>query len=69
MEFNKENLSTIAGWVYMVVSPILVKFGFELDQTGFTSIFVGVVGLIVLVYSAKHPNQFEILDNTPHDTA
>lgn len=65
MEFNKENLSTIAGYVYMFASPFLAKFGFEIDQSGFTSLFVGIVGLAVLIYSSMNPNQFKVFGNEP----
>lgn len=62
MEFNKENISTIASFLYVIFAPIIVKyFNFNIDQSTFT----GVIGLIIIFISAKYPNTFKFLGNTP----
>ena len=66
--FEKENLSTIAVWVYMLISPVLVKYGIDIDQALFVSAFVGVVGIILAIYSSLNPNKFGFLGNDTEPT-
>lgn len=54
------NLSTIAVWVWVIVSPYITDY-FTQDQ--FTTLFVAVVGLIIAVYSSYKPNNFKFLGN------
>lgn len=55
MEFNKENITTIATFLYVIVAPIMVKyFNFNIDE----STFIAGVGFIIAFVSAKHPNTF-----------
>ena len=61
MDFNKENLTTIAVFIYMLISPILSDYGVSIDQSGFTSIIVGVIGLLIAIISAKYPHTINIL--------
>lgn len=63
MEFSENNISTIAVWVYMIISPLLVKYGISIDQPTFTAFFVALVGVILAVWSSKNPNTFGILGN------
>lgn len=60
MEFSKENITTIATFLYVIVAPVMVKyFNFNIDE----STFVAVIGFIIAFVSAKHPNTF--LGNAP----
>ena len=63
IEINKGNLTTIATWIYILVSPILVEYGYSIDQTAFVGAFVGIIGLILAIYSSANPNDMEILGN------
>lgn len=61
--FDKKNLTTIAVWIYMLISPILVKYGIEIDQTAFVGVAVPLFGLILAIWSSRNPNDMEILGN------
>ena len=61
--FKKENISTIAVWVYMIISPILVKYGIDIDQATFTAFFVALFGIILAIWSSRNPNDLEVLGN------
>ena len=62
-ELNKENLSTIFVLVYMLIAPILVKYGYEINQEVFVSAMVAIVGLLGAIFSAKNPNTLNCLGN------
>ena len=50
----------------MLISPILIKYGYEINQEIFVSAMVAIVGLIGAIYSAKNPNTIEALGNGPN---
>lgn len=41
--------------------------GFDIDQAMLTMFITGVVELIILIWSAKNPNQIEAFGNKPVD--
>ena len=63
MDWNKDNLSTIFVFVYMLIAPILVKYGYEIKQEVFVSAMVAIVGLIGALISAKNPNKLKCFGN------
>lgn len=63
MELTQNNISTIAVYAYMVVSPILAGYGLTIDQGTFTSLVVGIIGLIIAIWSSKNPNTIKTLGN------
>ena len=63
MEYNKENLTTIAVFIYMIISPMLNSMGCGVDQVTFTNFITAIIGLIIALVSAKHPNTIESLGN------
>ena len=65
MELDKNNLSTIFVFVYMLIAPILVKYGYDINQEIFVSAMVAIVGLIGAIYSAMNPNKMSCLGNAP----
>lgn len=67
MEFDKNNLSTIFVFIYMLISPILIKYGIDIKQEIFVSAMVAIIGLIGAIYSAKNPNTIQALGNGPED--
>ena len=62
-ELNKENLSTIFVFVYMLIAPILVKYGYEINQELFVSAMVAIVGLLGALFSANNPNKLKVFGN------
>lgn len=64
MELDKNNLSTIFVFVYMLIAPLLVKYGIDINQEIFVSAMVALVGLIGAIYSAIHPNKIEAFGNS-----
>lgn len=69
MDFDKNNLSTIFVFVYMLIAPLLIKYGYEINQEVFVSSMVAIVGLISAIYSAKNPNTIAALGNSDEDGA
>ena len=65
MELNQNNISTISVLIYIIISPILVKFGIDIDQTTFVGIMIPAIGLILALWSARNPNEIEALGNKP----
>ena len=63
MEFNKGNLTTIAVFIYMLISPILSEYGVLIDESTFTTGLIGIIGLIIAIKSAKHPHNLDIFKN------
>jgi len=67
MEFDKNNLSTIFVLIYMLISPILIQYGYEIKQEIFVSAMVAIVGLISAIYSARNPNKLSAFGNAPEE--
>lgn len=67
MDYDINNLSTIFVFVYMLIAPILVKYGYDIKQEVFVSAMVAIVGLIAAIISAKNPNQIGALGNAPEN--
>lgn len=62
--FTKGNLTTFLTWFYILISPILVKYGIEIDQTAFIGVAVPLVGLAIAIWSSKNPNNLGFLGNS-----
>ena len=56
----KNNVSTIATWVYVLLAPYVAQY-FTQDQ--FVALVIAIVGLSIAIYSSKHPNTMAILEN------
>ena len=67
MEYTTNNISTIAVFIYMLISPILVQYGYNIDQTVFVGAFVGIFGLILAIWSSRNPNTIAVLGNQPEE--
>ena len=63
MELDKNNLSTIFVFLYMLISPILIRYGYDINQEVFVSAMVAIVGLIGAIYSAMNPNKMGCFGN------
>lgn len=68
MNYDKNDLSTIFVFIYMLIAPILIKYGIDIDQGLFVSAMVAIVGLIGAIYSAMNPNRMKTFGNAPAET-
>lgn len=59
---TKENLSTIAVWIFTIIAPYVSAY---VTQETFTTLFVAVIGICLAVYSSKNPNNMSVLGNGP----
>ena len=51
----------------MLISPILIQYGYEIKQEIFVSAMVAIVGLISAIYSARNPNKLSAFGNAPEE--
>lgn len=56
----KNNVSTVAVLVYGVLSPYLAQY---LSAEQFSALCIALVSIVLVLYSAKHPNTFKALGN------
>ena len=56
----KNNVSTVAVLVYGVLSPYLAQY---LSADQFSALCIALVSIVLVLYSAKHPNTFSVLGN------
>ena len=56
----KNNVSTIAVLLYGVLSPYLAQY---LSADEFSALCIALVSIVLVLYSAKHPNTFKALGN------
>lgn len=65
MEFNQNNISTISTMIAPFIVTLLASFGINIDQT-ITIAFIGAIfELILLIWSAKNPNEMKVFGNEP----
>lgn len=62
IEYIQNNLSTIAVLLYGAFSPFLAQY---LSSEQFSASFIAIVSIVLILYSAKHPNTFKVLGNAP----
>lgn len=63
METN--NISTIATFIAIIITTALAYFGYTVDQSQLTTVIMGVITLIIAIWSSKNPNTLKILGNEP----
>ena len=56
----KNNVSTIAVLIYGVLSPYLAQY---LSADQFSALCIALVSIVLVLYSAKHPNTLACLGN------
>ena len=61
METN--NISTIATFAAICLTTILAYFGYTVDQAQATTVIMGVITLIIAIWSSKNPNTLAFLGN------
>ena len=63
MENLQGNISTIATWLAILITPIIINYGIDIDQTTLTTfIYTGIL-IIIAVWSSYNPNTFKFLQN------
>lgn len=68
MEFNINNVSTLGTFIWtMIIAPLLIAVGVEIDQTVGVGIVTAILTAIVLVINARNPNELGIFGNKPSD--
>lgn len=63
METN--NISTIATFIAICLTTILAYFGYTVDQAQATTVIMGVITLIIAIWSSRNPNTLKCLGNAP----
>ena len=63
METN--NISTIATFAAICLTTILAYFGYTVDQAQATTVIMGVISLVIAIWSSKNPNTLKCLGNAP----
>lgn len=56
----KNNVSTVAVLLYGVLSPYLAQY---LSAEEFSALCIALVSIVLVLYSAKHPNTFDWFGN------
>ena len=67
MEWNQNNISTIASMIAPFVIVVLAKFGINVEQTVAIAFIGAVIELGLLIWSAKNPNEIAAFGNKPTD--
>lgn len=62
---EKNNITTYATWIAIIISGILGYIGIEYDYTALIPVIAGIISLIIAIWSSKHPNTIEWLGNAP----
>ena len=63
MENLQGNISTIATWLAILITPIIINYGIDIDQATLTTfIYTGIL-IIIAVWFSYNPNTFKFLQN------
>ena len=68
MEYNVNNVSTIATWtalLVMILQVVFKYFNIEIGQNELTIIANAIIALIIAIWSSYHPNKLQCLGNAP----
>lgn len=64
MEIDVNNISTMASMIWgVIVYPILMAVGIEINQALGTAIIGAIILLALLLWSAMNPNTMNIFNN------
>lgn len=66
-ELNVGNISTIATWLSILLYPIIVGYGIELDQATLTTFIYTLIVIVIAIWSSYNPNTFKFLKNAKSD--
>ena len=57
------NISTIATWISILIYPLIVQYGIEVDQETITTLTYTLIVIIIAIWSSANPNSFNFLKN------
>lgn len=61
--FNVGNISTIAAWLSILIMPIIIKYGIDIDQETLTTSIYALIMIGIALWSSYNPNTFAFLKN------
>jgi len=61
---TKGNLTTFATWIAILIYPVIIGWGIEIDQVTLTSLVYTLIVIIVAIVSSKNPNTLKFLGNS-----
>lgn len=70
MEYNVNNVSTIAAWTSLIVLILQVVckyFNIEIGQNELTIIANAIISLVIAIWSSYNPNTIPALGNAPEE--
>lgn len=67
MEYTTNNISTIATFIAICLTAILSYFGYTVEQAQLVPVIMGVITLIIAIWSSKNPNNIAALGNGDAD--
>lgn len=62
---NIGNISTVATWIGILLYPVIVKYGIDIDQETVTTFIYTLIVIVIAVWSSYNPNTFGFLKNNP----
>lgn len=62
-QMNIGNISTIANWISILLYPLVLKYGIDIDQAILTTFIYNLIVIITAVWSSYNPNNFKFLKN------
>lgn len=71
MEYNVNNISTIATWtalVVLIIQAICKYFNIPIGENETTIIANAIIALAIAIWSSYHPNTIPALGNAPEQT-
>ena len=63
MDNLEGNISTIATWLGILLAPIIINYGIDIDQATLTTFIYTTILIIIAVWSSYNPNTFKFLKN------
>lgn len=62
-QMNIGNISTIANWISILLYPIVLKYGIDIDQAILTTFIYTLIVIAIAVFSSYNPNNLKFLKN------
>lgn len=62
---NIGNISTVATWFGILLYPVIVKYGIDIDQETVTTFIYTLIVIVIAIWSSYNPNTFGFLKNRP----
>ena len=69
MEYNTNNISTIATFIAIALTALLAYFGYTVDQAQLATVLMSIITLVIAVWSSKNPNTIAALGNAPEQVS